>query len=107
MLVPGAVPTVIYGLSVQLRSQGFDPQPQGPGTGNARIVTVQVNGADTPVSCTVADAATACESGAASTTAGPGATINLKIQTVDGEPQAEGIGGPILLFGYRTRPATP
>ncbi len=105
LIVPAGGPTLISDLSVQLRSQGQNPQPEPPGTGNARAATIIVDGAPTAVTCAVVDLATTCESPAgASALVGPGQSIVLRIQTVDGEPQAEGIGGSNLLFAYRTRP---
>jgi Collagen triple helix repeat (20 copies) len=66
-----------------------------PGTGRSWAVTLRVNGADTPLTCTIAGDATSCDSGAATVAIAKKSTMSFKI-----EPSGTPATTPIY-FGWR------
>jgi hypothetical protein len=66
-----------------------------PGTGNSWAVTLRINGADTPLTCTIAGDATSCDSGGATVAVPKKSSLSFKI-----EPSGTPPSTPIY-FGWR------
>ena len=79
-----------------------DGDATSPGANNSRSIDLRRDRFTTPVSCTISNSATSCNSGPATALINAGSPLSIRILSVDGEPTGD-VGGYSIIFGWECR----